>query len=346
MRVLITGGTGLIGKATAERLLAKGWEVRIVDKHIPPEAVLGGAEYAECDILHYDDLLAQTRGCDAVIHMAAIRSPVLAPGPDVFEINVAGTFNVYEAAAASGIQRVAQASSINAIGSYYGIQEVKPPYFPIDEQIASYTTDPYSLSKQMIEEIGAYYWRRCGISSVAMRYPGVYPPAMVSHEGFLNKRVQFRELLAALAALPEAELKARMTDANQRAQVFRTEHYLEFRDGQPPASRGKFSDDPLFWSYVSDRFNFWAIIDVRDAAQSLEKGITADYEGAHHLYINDRVNALGADTQTMIRLFFPDTLELKGDLSGSASLVSIDKARKLIGYEPEHSLDSLTSSSL
>src|SRR3954454_2357280 len=113
MRVLITGGTGLIGKATAERLLAKGWQVRVIDKHIPPEAILDGVEYAECDILNYADLLKQTQGCDAVIHMAAIRSPVLAPGVDVFEINVAGTFNVFEAAAESGIKRVAQASSIN-----------------------------------------------------------------------------------------------------------------------------------------------------------------------------------------------------------------------------------------
>ena len=341
MRVLITGGTGLIGKATAERLLHKGWEVRVIDRHIPPEAILDGAEYAECDILNYADLLAQTRGCDAVIHMAAIRSPILAPGTDIFEVNVAGTFNVFEAAAESGIKRVAQASSINALGSYYGIQEVRPPYFPLDEQIPSFTTDPYSLSKQIVEEIGAYYWRRDGISSVAMRYPGVYQPAMVTSEGFLNKRRIFRDLLAELDALPAAELQARMADVNQRAQVFRKEHYLEFRDGQPPPSRGKFSDDPLFWSYISDRFNFWAIIDVRDAAQSLEKGITADYEGAHHLYVNDRVNALGGDAQTMIRLFFPDTHELKSDLSGSASLVSIDKARALIGYEPEHSLDSL-----
>jgi nucleoside-diphosphate-sugar epimerase len=341
MRVLITGGTGLIGKATAERLLQKGWDVRVIDRHIPPETVLDGAEYAQCDILNYADLLEQTRGCDAVIHMAAIRSPILAPGTDIFEVNVAGTFNVFEAAAESGIKRVAQASSINAIGSYYGIQEVSPRYFPIDEALPSYTTDPYSFSKQMIEDIGAYYWRRCGISSVAMRYPGVYRPDMLTSEGFLHKRSLFSDLLDELDALPEAELKARMADVNQRAQSFRKEHYLEFRDGQPPPSRGKFTDDPLFWSYVGDRFNFWAIIDVRDAAQSLEKAITADYEGAYPLFVNDRVNALGADSQTLIRLFFPDTPEFKSDLSGSTSLVSIDKARALIGYEPEHSLDQL-----
>jgi nucleoside-diphosphate-sugar epimerase len=341
MRVLITGGTGLIGKATAERLLHKGWDVRVIDRHIPPEAVLDGAEYVECDILKYADLLQQTRGCDAVIHMAAIRSPVLAPGPDVFEINVAGTFNVFEAAAESGIKRVAQASSINALGSYYGIQEIRPPYFPIDEQQPSYTTDPYSFSKQIVEDIGAYFWRRDGISSVAMRYPGVYQPSMVTSEGFLNKRRIFRALSTELDALPEAALQARMADANARAQEFRKEHYLEFREGQSAAPRGKFTDDPLFWSYASDRFNFWAILDVRDAAQSLEKAITVQFEGAHHLYVNDRVNALGGDTQTMIRLFFPDTREFKADLSGSTSLVSIDKARSLIGYEPEYSLDSL-----
>jgi len=44
----------------------------------------------------------------------------------------------------------------------------------------------------------------------------------------------------------------------------------------------------------------------------------------------------------VIRLFFPDTHEFKSDLSGSTSLVSIDTARTLIGYEPEHSLDTLT----
>ena len=36
MRVLITGGTGLIGKATAERLLQKGWQVRVIDRDARP----------------------------------------------------------------------------------------------------------------------------------------------------------------------------------------------------------------------------------------------------------------------------------------------------------------------
>ncbi|MFN8561489.1 MAG: NAD(P)-dependent oxidoreductase [Anaerolineae bacterium] len=172
MRVLITGGTGLIGKATVERLVAKGWDVRVID--LQPEADLAGAEYVQCNILHYDDLLEQTRGCDAVIHLAAIRSPVSDPGHKVFQVNATGTFNVFEAAAAAGIKRVVQASSINALGCFYGINDLDIHYFPVDEAHPTHTTDPYSFSNGVIEDIGDYYWRRDGISSVAMRYPGVY----------------------------------------------------------------------------------------------------------------------------------------------------------------------------
>src|SRR5690242_13744973 len=98
MRVLITGGTGHIGKATTEQLLRKGWDVRILD--IAPNSDFQGVEYVQGDILDYDSLLKHTKRCDAVIHLAAIRGPGLAPGHDVFNVNVTGTFNVFEAAAA------------------------------------------------------------------------------------------------------------------------------------------------------------------------------------------------------------------------------------------------------
>jgi nucleoside-diphosphate-sugar epimerase len=41
-------------------------------------------------------------------------------------------------------------------------------------RIPAITTDPYSFSKQIMEEIGAYFWRREGLSSVFLRLPGVY----------------------------------------------------------------------------------------------------------------------------------------------------------------------------
>src|ERR1041385_2679055 len=169
MKVLVTGGAGLIGKATVERLVAHGWDVRAIDLATGVE--LPGAEYLTCDITNYDDVRAQMRGCQVVVHLAAIPRPALAPGEKVFSVNTSGTFNVFEAAAAEGIKRVVQASSINALGVSFSLTDIVTEYFPIDEKHPTYTTDPYSLSKQFVEDIGAYYWRRDGISSVAMRFP-------------------------------------------------------------------------------------------------------------------------------------------------------------------------------
>jgi len=342
MRALITGGTGQIGKAATARLLRNGWDVRIVD--LASDVEVSGAEYAPCDILNYDDLLAAMRGCDAVIHLAAIRSPMLAVGRDIFQVNVQGTFNVFEAAAAAGIRRVVQASSINALGAYYNTVEIEPRYFPIDEEHPSFTTDPYSFSKQVVEEIGAYYWRRDGISSVALRFPGVYKSEYIRSETAIQRRNSARRLLDELVNQPDFERQARMADVKQRVLEFRKGRPYEFSPGQPSVAQNPLMDDALFRMYTTERFNFWTFVDERDAAQSLEKGLTADYEGSHVLFVNAAHNSLDYDSPTLIRLFFPEVNLVKNDLSGSSSLVSIERAQALIGFEPEYSQPTTASS--
>jgi len=340
MRVLITGGAGNIGKKTTERMVNAGWDVRVIG--IEPDAQIDGAEYFQCDILDYEDVLERTRGCDAVIHLAAIRSPVMAAGHDVFQVNVAGTFNVFEAASNCGIKRVAQASSINAFGCFWGADEILPQYLPIDEEHPTNTTDPYSFSNRMIEDIGEYYWRRDGISSVAMRFPGVYRAGFMESEGFLQKRATLRRVLDELVSLPEAAQKARIADVQRKTLEYRATRPLEYYPDHPHGKR-LMDDDPLLLAYAYDRFNFWAIIDERDAAQSLEKGISAEYEGAHALFVNDDHNALGYPSRVLARLFFSNVPPEKytSKLEGTESLVSILKARALIGFQPEHSVAAL-----
>jgi hypothetical protein len=92
------------------------------------------------------------------------------------------------------------------------------------------------------------------------------------------------------------------------------------------------------------RSNFWASIDARDAAQALEKGLLADYQGSHPLYVNDSENAAGIDSETLVQLFFPETTERTHPLQGAETLVSIEKARALIGYEPEYLIRQLFDS--
>lgn len=346
MKVFVTGGTGSIGKAVLERLLEHGCEVRTVDLaptlELPEIQGISAVEYAQCDILDYPALREQMHGCDTVIHLAALRSPTMASGHIVFQSNVQGTFNVFEAASANGIKRVAYASSINALGCAYNTVDMPLKYLPIDEAHPSFTTDPYSFAKEVIEDIGAYYWRRDGISSVAMRFPWVYPRGHIQSEMFHQRVQDSRKVIDELVALPEAERSARVATARGMMLEYRGERPLEFDTKDRARPREFFTEDPVRWMYGFDRFNFWTFVDERDAAQSLHKGVTTDYEGSHVLFINDDHNWLGRDTAIIAKLFYPEVSEWKSPLAGTSSLVSIEKARKLIGFAPEYSVSTLS----
>jgi hypothetical protein len=96
-------------------------------------------------------------------------------------------------------------------------------------------------------------------------------------------------------------------------------------------------EDRLPLMAMSNRVNFYTWVDERDSAQAIEKGLTAGYEGAHPLFINDSANWTGIESETLVDLFYPDVICFKKPLSGHNTLVSIDRARALIGYEPEFS---------
>ena len=335
MKVLITGGTGRIGKITVARFLRSGHNVRVLD--MTEEADIDGAEYVACDIRDFEATREAVRGCDAIVHLAAIAAPMRVSGHKIFDINVAGTFNVFEAAAAEGIGRIAHASSINAFGCFWGTVDIRPDYLPIDEAHPTYTTDAYSFSKQMVEEIGDYYWRRDGIASTAFRFPGVYKAAFLTDEERQERAKQTREAIDEFAALPEDARAQRLATLREATVAYRGARHMEFPKAQNGFAEGPI-DDPLWYQYAHQRFNFWAYIDERDAAQSLERGVTAEYEESHALFANAENNSLGYDSSKLAALFFPEIEPAQRRLSGTQSLVSIEKARELIGFEPEHSV--------
>ena len=53
--------------------------------------------------------------------------------------------------------------------------------------------------------------------------------------------------------------------------------------------------------------------------------------------INDKNNMTGVSSRKLAEMFFPDT-EIKKEIKDEESLISIDKARQLIGFEPNHSV--------
>lgn len=341
MQVLITGGAGHVGTPISERFVSMGWDVRVVG--IEPDCDLDGVTYAQCDIREYESLIEQVAGCDAIVHLAAIPSTRTHPNPDVFHINVAGTFNLFEAAARAGIKRIAQASSINALGGYWGCDDRQFDYFPLDEDHPTHTTDVYSFSKQLVEEIADYFWRRDGISSVSFRLPAVWSDEMIEGRALREQFEGKRRDLDRFRQLPADEQLRRLATVRDQALRFRARRIMEFEAVQSgDFERDAPTDDWLFTSYFFDRFNYWTFIHTDDSTDAFERAISAEFEGAHPLFVNSERNYLDYESEALLAIFFPGVTGRSKVIDGAEALVSIDRARDLIGFEP--AVNSLYSS--
>lgn len=332
MRVLVTGGAGHVGKPVCERFLRNGWAVHIVD--LAPDPRIEGASYARCDILDFDALRRHVEGCDAIAHLAAIPSTLSHPNADLFRINVAGTYNVFEAAERAGIKRVAQASSINAFGCYWGCDDRGHDYFPLDEDHPPHTTDAYSFSKQLVEEIAAYYQRRAGVNSVSFRFPAVWSDEDIRERKLRESLALRRERIDAFRRLPQAMQREQLAQARAQALDLRRRRVLEYESAKAGVFDRDAQDDWLFNSYFFDRFNYWAFIHTDDSTQAFENALTANFQGAHALFVNSDCNYLNYDSEALLSLFFPDVERRAKAIRGADALVSIDRARDLIGFAP------------
>lgn len=333
MRVLVTGGAGLVGTPISRRFVSLGWDVRVIG--IDADCSIPGVSYTQCDILDVPALREQVDGCDAIVHLAAIPNPRTHSNEALFSINVAGTYNVFEAAARAGVKRIAQASSINAIGGFWGCDDRIYDYFPFDEDLPTFTTDAYSYSKQMVEEIAAYYWRRAGISSVSFRLPAVWSDAVIEQRNLRQSLAESRIQIDALRALAPAEQQSRLAEARAAALQLRARHILEYDATQRGAFESEApADDWLFSAWFFDRLNFWTFIHTDDSTQAFEKALTADFRGAHPLFANSDQNYLAYETEALLALFFPEVSHRTRPIRGAESPVSIERARQLIGFEP------------
>lgn len=337
MKILVTGGTGNVGRALVTRLVQNGHQVRVIGRR---EMTIEGAEYRQCDITDWAPLREQVRGMEGIVHLAAIPYPGGGAGQEVFRVNCTGTFNVYQAAVEEGIKKISCASSINALGFNYGLKSFEIEYFPIDEEHPVFTTDSYSFSKQITEAIADYFWRREGLSSVNLRLPGVYE-FFGEREGRMREYGgRFRQALGELMALPEAQRQEKVRRAIARFDATRLERSSPMPREEMMRRWHTLREDPELMLVFGGfgRSNFWASVDARDSAQAFEKGLLADYEGSHPLFVNDSHNAAGIESETLVSVFFPEVKGRKHPLRGTETLVSIGRARSLIGYEPEYSL--------
>jgi nucleoside-diphosphate-sugar epimerase len=168
-RVLVTGASGDIGRATTAYLVDKGIAVTALSlgEPFPEEAdrvVVGDATSPA-------DVAKALQDVDAVVHLAAIPHPTLGTPYEVYRTNVTATFNVLAEAGVRSVRRAVIASSINAFGVPMNAHRPMPAYYPLDEDLPADLEDAYSLSKLSDELTSRMVWRRWGTDVVAFRFP-------------------------------------------------------------------------------------------------------------------------------------------------------------------------------
>ena len=173
-RVLVTGAGGMIGRAAVDHLLASGVPVTALS-NVPLES--DGARVVIGDARDPGVVAGALDDVDAVIHLAAIPSPLSDPAELVFALNTQATFTVLDQAGQAGVRRVALASSYAICGLPFAPHRLTMPYLPIDAALPLQIHDAYALSKRVDEETAAMMRRRYDLTVVALRFPFVGSPS-------------------------------------------------------------------------------------------------------------------------------------------------------------------------
>jgi nucleoside-diphosphate-sugar epimerase len=172
MDILVTGGSGKVGKYVVEDLM-QDHTVSVLDIQNPQGAY---NDYLRVDVLSKSALSDVMKPYDAVIHMAGIPHPLDHPGEKVFQVNTVGTFNVLETCAAAGVGSCIFMSSESTLGFAFAKNAMAPLYVPIDEEHLLRPQDPYGLSKVSGEMLCAGYTRTYGMRTLSLRAPWIWVP--------------------------------------------------------------------------------------------------------------------------------------------------------------------------
>ncbi len=189
MRYLITGGAGFIGSALANRLVADGHEVVVVDdlSNGERDRLLPNVIFSRGDVNDIPRLWSLLHDVDCVYHLAArvsVAESFLYP-TEYNHTNVGGTVSLMEAIRDAGVKRVVLASS----GAIYGNQYEQP----VHEDDTPMPDSPYAVSKLAAEQYVRTIGRIWGIDTVALRIFNAYGPGQplpVSHAPVVPRFMQ------------------------------------------------------------------------------------------------------------------------------------------------------------
>ena len=278
-KIVVTGGSGKLGRAVVKDLLAHGHEVLNLDQAPSREA---NVRTVRVDLTNYGEVIEAISGgiderqgpFEAVVHLAAIPAPGLFPNAHTFRNNVPATYNVFLAAREAGIKTVVFASSETVLGLPF---DDPPPYVPVDEEYYPRPESAYSLGKLLDETMARQFARWDPELKIAgLRFSNVMDP----------------------------------------------EDYQRFPG---------FDADPRL-----RKWNLWGYIDARDGAQAVRRAIEADFKGFEAFIIANADTVMSRSNASLLAEVFPDVPQ-KGQVSHNGTLLSIEKAKRMLGYVPQYS---------
>jgi nucleoside-diphosphate-sugar epimerase len=277
-RVVVTGGSGKLGRAVVTDLREQGWEVINADR-TPPRAP--DPAHLQIELTDLGQVLQafsaiddRYDSVDAVVHLGAIPAPGSTANATIFQNNLVSTYNVFAAARQTGITNLVWASSETLLGIPF---DLPPPYLPVDEDYPARPETSYSLAKHLEEQLAEQFCRwNPRLKAIGLRFSNVMEPA-------------------------------------------------------------DYQDFPSFDADASARcWNLWAYIDARDGAQAVRRALDLDATGFDVFVIANADTVMSRSTADLAAERFPG-VELRQQLGEHETLLSIAKARRVLGYEPEHS---------
>jgi UDP-glucose 4-epimerase len=281
-RVAVTGGTGKLGKVCVQDLQAHGYDVFVIDTVAPAK----GIPHIIADLSDFGQTLdalssvsfdihagVGNNAFDAVVHLAAFPTPRQYPDAHLFQNNMMGTYNVFEASRRLGIRNVIWASSETTLGEPF---ENDAPYAPVDEDYPLRAKSAYALAKVLMEDMARQFcYQTPDMKLIGLRFSNVMEP-------------QDYEKFASYQADPEER-----------------------------------------------KWNMWAYIDARDGSQAIRKAIEWETTGMHPFIIANADTVMEKSSAELMRSTLPG-VEVRKDLGEHETLLSIEKARRVLGYEPTH----------
>lgn len=197
MRVLITGGMGVIGAEASRKFVREGHRPVLYSRHRDKSLISDILDKVDIELGSILDRarlgeVIKSRGITHVVHTAAYISALSAKHPaESVEINVMGTVNVLEAARAANVERVVYTSAKGVYGPFRG-DYGSPTYKLITED---HPKDPKRIynSAKLMGENATLYWGTLGLDVVVLRFATTYGPGKTSRHGNMGVTSQIIE---------------------------------------------------------------------------------------------------------------------------------------------------------